>query len=149
MDVVTDLSSQCVSFITVFQEICKERIGGKKKGLAGFSFFLKQARQIKQTLEVEEIPFNKSLKTRITEIICVGGFKELSDKEFKSFFKDFVLTCCELVIWVEDYREKDSDSKPASLFSSSYEWRQCIRKILYSDRFAEKEQRIKLVGILK
>jgi len=40
MDVVTDLSSQSISYITVFQGICKERIADQNTQSNTFAFFL-------------------------------------------------------------------------------------------------------------
>ena len=149
MDVVTDLSSQCVSFITVFQEICKERIIDQNINPITFSFFLEQAAEIKWHLEDHikdpsldsQINFSDSLKKRIGEIVCTCEGSKVSDATCEKF----VLTCCELVIWVEIFKKFDEGYKLPGIFSSSYEWRQCIRKILYSDT----SQRIILSGYLE
>ena len=141
MDVVTDLSSQCVSFITVFQEVCKERIVSEDSHIDGFAFMLGQARQILHTEKPVKISFNKNLQTRISEIIWVSRGKKTNSETVANF----VVTCSKLVIWIDTYRQENTGFEPASLFSSSYEWRQCIREILYAD----KEQRIVLADVLQ
>jgi len=149
MDVVTDLSSQSISYITVFQGICKERIADQNTQSNTFAFFLTQADQLKPELEakindssiVVQIDFNDNLKTRIAEILCTCEGNKIT----LHACEQFVLTCCNLLIWVGEFQTKNAGFEPPGLFSSSYEWRQCIRKILYAD----KDQRFILSGHLQ
>ncbi|MGZ3944667.1 MAG: patatin-like phospholipase family protein [Mucilaginibacter sp.] len=137
MDIVTDLSSQAVSFIVILQDLCREQPGVDLKDDTTQYFY-----QIAGELEPEWEIIAADLKQNISENTWISNretFKNLS-------LTRFLETSIGVVGWYLDFYKNgeqlnDPPTVSLGINSSPYEWREGIRYIL----FADTEQRLKLV----
>ncbi len=160
MDIVTDLTSQCVSFITVAQEAYKQQLPSGKDTGAAFPRLIKEI----QTLEVDLAACGPNLRNRVFELVWrsepdnpaerkesheteeqylrrVGDEQKAKDDENLRCFFD---TCKDLFFWLDRCR-REHQVTMGNLYSSAYEWRAVVREVLYKYF----EERIVLVGFLQ
>ena len=137
MDVVTDLSSQCVSFITIYQEICKKYQDASDESSTDFAVFADLSANIK----IDHSWFNDGLRARVEEIVWSSKDEVIHNDRLEHFFKH----CRAIVSWLDNYKKKHRAIHLGGLYSTAYEWRGCVREILYQD----KTQRIELACILE
>jgi hypothetical protein len=145
MDIVTDLTAEAASYLTVIQDICKNNMPNELKESS-------KSYKIWDAFQDNSTPghCNQIHKRRIAEIVWsstgVGAGDEL--------VHCFLLTAAELLKWLKRLTpavpspsgdDKTQVIQPGNLFLSPYFWRQLIRDILYTNP-AERKQ---LVTILQ
>jgi len=158
MDVVTDLTSQCVSFITVAQEVYKQQLPSGGDEYAPFAKIMEEIRE--HTFKTDS--FTDNFKARVSELIWESkphpGMKARIESELgdgaqqeaemrKSAAHDLVVflnTCKKIFEWL-DNSQAHNEIAICNLYSSSYEWRAYVRAYLY----CVQPQRVVLAGLLE
>jgi len=118
MDIVTDLTSQCVSFIAVVQEVYKKQLPSGQDEKTTFSTLVEQI----CLLEIDIDGCSDSLKTRIRELVWASKEELIKNDTYLCFFD----TCKKMFEWLNEARVH-YDIAPPNLFYSAYEWRACVR----------------------
>ncbi|MDP9081873.1 MAG: patatin-like phospholipase family protein [Bacteroidota bacterium] len=133
MDIVTDLTAEAASYLTVIQDICKNNMPDELKE-SSKNYKLWDAFQDNNTPG----HCNQVLKRRIAEIVWSSADADAGDE----LVHCFLLTAAELLKWLKRLTNtapspSDDDKtqviQPGNLFSSPYFWRQLIRDILYTN----------------
>ena len=154
MDIVTDLTAQAVTFITVTQDICKNSLS-KQPNEAENIVEAKRLFKIKLTNiagwgTITEDDFKTSLAhvtnydARLSEIIWHSYDVDNPELLKLSFFK----IASELLRWIfnnNEYSSRENNSETPAIYCSPFFWRRHIRDILYR----KPEQRFELVKILE
>lgn len=125
MDIVTDIAAEAVSYLTVFQDICKYNLTPEQKIQAEKSHLWDV---INPQVTTHNLPEN--YKIRIGEILWSSKGTNAEDELIKSFFE----VALSLLKWLEKTMpapDSNSEDEKANLFSSPFFWRQQIRDILY------------------
>ena len=144
MDIITDLTSQAVSFITVLQDICRnddsenqdESDGVYLWDVLNSSVIIKAKCIHRQTARIREIIW---YGTDASDEIITDHFSLLSDKLLSWLQKQFQLNELKGAHLLEATKiNKGCDS------TAPYYWRKCIRYILYNDP----NERLRLIEAL-
>jgi hypothetical protein len=124
MDVVNDLSSQAVSFLSIIQDICKENLYYKEENNTSAFFYDKvnAITDLKGKCSINE-------KQQIGEVIWISNKKNPVDADLNCFLE----RAKELVSWLRLSEELLNKGRFqfGTLYSTPYEWRESIRFILY------------------
>ncbi len=133
MDVVNDLTSQAVSFLSIIQDICKENLNYKEENDTS-AFFYDKVNAITDL----KGKCSKSQKRQISEVIWISN-KEGPLVTDTSYFLD----CTKgLVDWLKWSEEKLNEGRFqfGTLYSTPYQWRESIRFVLYE--FPDERERL-------
>jgi hypothetical protein len=152
MDIVTDLTAQAISYLTVLQDICKCNLPERSVETGNDELNT----QVENKLininkwgtinsdDLSRLTFTPKLGTRISEIIWHSCNSNNSPLLKVAFFK----IAANLLRWIfnnsENIISKDQPDNPI-IFKSPFFWRQQIRDILYRDP----EQRLELIEKLE
>jgi len=139
MDVVTDLTTQTVTYITLIQDVYR---WNQKLGISGLEIW---EPDLSNDLELE---CNPDHKDRLKEIIFFSKHQsaEVGDE---LVIKHFLTLTSQLLLWLKFNQighefEGQGDQKLANLTESPAYWRQKIRQLLYRNSKA----RVELVEII-
>ena len=130
MDLVTDLSSQAVSFISILQDICQSRPEIKKDN-NNPNYFLKIANELKPVIR-KVCSYDR--RQNISEITYISDGEDFTDESLE-YFMDTSIALIEWYLKHHKLAERFLDERSIGklgLDSSLYEWRQGIKYILYT-----------------
>ena len=152
MDIITDLTAQAVSFLTVIQDLCKDRISGKdypkyeKEKLWTLKKEFTQVKDFCSSSFSNKMPEPPQFLGSIRDIIWYTPTEHSDVVVAKQFFD----TVEKLLSWLEEdcaaYNPylNNAQYSEGTLFCTPYQWRKIIRFILYK----KPERRTKLAEIL-
>ena len=124
MDVVNDLTSQAVSFLSVIQDICKENLNYKEENETSAFFYAR----VNAITDLKGKCSNNQ-KRQISEIIWISNKENPLNADLNCF-----LECTKaLVNWLKRSEEQLNEGRFqfGTLYSTPYKWRESIRFVLY------------------
>ncbi|ASU33386.1 patatin-like phospholipase family protein [Mucilaginibacter xinganensis] len=132
MDIVTDLTAEAASYLTVIQDICKANIPGESRESSKNYPLWDAFRESNTPGHCHEIH-----RRRIAEIVWSSAGLEVGD----DLIHCFLLTASDLLNWLKRLSQVDPGASASdeaeklatgNLYSSPFFWRQLIRDILYT-----------------
>jgi hypothetical protein len=148
MDIVTDLASEAVSFLSLFQDICKDQFIQNKLEPIKYRHFWE--------LNFDEIEkYNCTIlqKSKIKELVFISNSKRLDfDTDITKPIDCFFSITQSLITWLEQQMRQQKKMGEAqekrfrkgTVLYTSYQWRCFFREILYQ----RPEERLHLASIL-